>query len=248
MCSAWQPAVVRVPQAAPALTISPHPTDSIGWKVILEPRRNDSHSATHLTFPRLKRLRSRLMTIPATGDARRARSLSNASPDLARRSWVALLLVALGLNIGWELGHDGLYTCTLPAWRYLRAAGIDAALIAAVVWITRRWTGTFDGAFWALMAAALLGAAVAIEAGALATGYWAYTPAMTTLGPLGASPLVQLPATGVVTLSWSPASRRCGGTICVIPPAVERRDCAAAPLRCPPPPPRPTRCAAAVFA
>lgn len=133
------------------------------------------------------------------------------------RGWLVLAAVAFAANLSWEVAHGSLYTCELSAVRYLRATGGDVALVVAAVWSARRLVGTTPAPFWATLVGLLGGAAVAIELVALGTGYWSYTCAMPTVGPIGVSPLAQLPVTAAAATaaahrvdsrfrapSWSP--------------------------------------------
>lgn len=119
----------------------------------------------------------------------------------SNRFWVALALVAFGLNAIWEIAQRPLYAGEQPITGCLVAALPDAGLTLAAVglalWLERRATASF----WSLALGALLAAALAIEAWALSTGRWSYAPAMPTIGPMGLAPLLQLPllaALGVV--------------------------------------------------
>ena len=101
------------------------------------------------------------------------------------------------LNLVWENAHGGLYDHVIPGLRYLRAAGGDVVLVGigvAVAWRVRRFGNRAH-----LMAAVgvLTALAVIVELAALSEGRWEYTSAMPTVGPVGLSPLLQLPVTGV---------------------------------------------------
>ena len=105
------------------------------------------------------------------------------------------IALAFGLNLAWELTHGRLYARDIPTWMYLRAAGVDATLIAAAMSLARR----SERGFWTVLVGWLLLIAIGIEVWALSIGRWSYTDSMPTVGTLGVSPLVQLPLTGVVT-------------------------------------------------
>lgn len=114
--------------------------------------------------------------------------------------WLALLIVAFVLNVGWELAQAPLYGGRAPTGIYLRAAVNDALLIAvavaAGVLAARRRPATF----WPVLVGALAATAIFIEARALATGRWSYAEAMPTVATIGLSPLVQLPLLGAVAV------------------------------------------------
>lgn len=114
--------------------------------------------------------------------------------------WLALLAVGFGLNVGWELAQAPLYGGRAPTAIYFRAAVNDALLIAVAVaaglLASRRWTS----AFWPVLVAGLGATAIFIEARALATDRWSYADAMPTVGPIGLSPLVQLPLLGALAV------------------------------------------------
>lgn len=106
---------------------------------------------------------------------------------------------AFGLNLAWEWAHWPLYRCGPSRRRAAicaRMAAGDAALVASAVHATAAATRRTPRAFTPALLAALAVAAVVGELDAQRRGRWAYRPAMPRLGPLGLSPLVQLPATG----------------------------------------------------
>ncbi len=123
------------------------------------------------------------------------------------RAWSCLAAVAFGLNAAWELlqlplyaGDPGVLVCLLAA---LDDALIIVVVVVAATVIGRRW----PGAFWPLLVGALAATAAVIEVRAITGGRWAYSDAMPTLGPLGLSPLVQLPMLGTLATL---AARRVG--------------------------------------
>lgn len=118
-------------------------------------------------------------------------------------SWTRLIVLAFGLNLTWELTHGRLYAHDIPTWIYLRAAGVDAALIAGATLLARR----SGRGFWAVLVGSLLMTAIGIELWALSVGRWSYTDAMPTIGPVGVSPLFQLPLTGAVTALVADSAR-----------------------------------------
>lgn len=121
------------------------------------------------------------------------------------RWWTSLAALTFVLNLVWENAHGGLYDHVIPGVRYLRAAGGDVVLVGvgvAVAWPARR----FGNRAHLLAAVGTLTAlAVIVELAALSEGRWDYTAAMPTAGPVGLSPLLQLPATGVA--AWWAATR-----------------------------------------
>lgn len=124
---------------------------------------------------------------------RRHGPLRNESPE--GWSWTWLIAVAFGLNVAWELAHGQLYVHDIPTWIYVRAAAVDAALIVGALLLARRWSR----GFWPVLVGSLLVVAIGIELWALSIGRWSYTDSMPTVGPIGVSPLVQLPLTGAIT-------------------------------------------------
>lgn len=120
------------------------------------------------------------------------------------RHWVLLLGLAFALNVVWELAQAPLYAGRPPTWVYARAAVTDAALIGlaagAGLFVSRR----LRHGFWAVLVLGLAASAVFIELRALGTDRWSYSESMPTVGPVGLSPLVQLPLLGVasVAIAW----------------------------------------------
>lgn len=112
--------------------------------------------------------------------------------------------MAFALNLAWEFAQAPLYAGRPSTWIYVRAAVIDAVLIGlaagAGVLSLRRWRH----GFWPVLVLGLAASAAFIELRALWTDRWAYSELMPTLGPVGLSPLVQLPLLGAVAagLAW----------------------------------------------
>jgi hypothetical protein len=121
------------------------------------------------------------------------------------RWWLALGTAALATNLLWENAHGVLYDHLIPGWRFLRAAGGDVLLVAAGVglaWPLRRVGGRAHVVGTTLLLAV---AAIVIETVALAAGRWGYGDLMPTIGGIGLSPVLQLPATGLAAMwfaSW----------------------------------------------
>lgn len=115
------------------------------------------------------------------------------------RDWVWLAVVVFVLNLVWENAHGALYDHVIPGWGYLRAAAGDVILVLLPVALTRPLRRV-RMPYSACVAVVLVVVGVAVEALALAEGRWAYTTAMPTLAGIGISPLLQLPATGLVAL------------------------------------------------
>jgi hypothetical protein len=110
-----------------------------------------------------------------------------------------LLAAAFGLNLGWELAHWPLYDCG-PARRRAaitaRMAAGDAGLVGAGTAVTGLAAHRAPTPFTPTLLALLGVAAAGVELDARRRGRWSYRPAMPRIGPVGVSPLVQLPLTG----------------------------------------------------
>ncbi len=107
--------------------------------------------------------------------------------------------VAFSSNLLWELAHGRLYAHDISALMYLRAATVDAALVVGAVGLADRVADT-AAVYWLTVAGFVAIAAVGIEVWALGFGRGSYTAGMPTVGPVGVSPLLQLPATGVISV------------------------------------------------
>lgn len=122
---------------------------------------------------------------------------------------LAIFGVSLALNLAWEHLHAPLYAGyqggSITEFILLRASLGDAVIITlgALLFLyvpyvkNRRWL------VWPLG----LGMAAAIELFALHTGRWAYGPYMPLVFGIGLTPLLQLAATGWMTL-WLVAWRK----------------------------------------
>lgn len=115
------------------------------------------------------------------------------------RWWLALASVAFVTNLVWENAHGILYAHAMPGWRYLRAAAGDVLLVAVGVTAALPLRRRSRTAYLVGAAVALAVLAVVVEVHAAANMRWTYTEAMPTIGPVGLSPLLQLPVTGVVS-------------------------------------------------
>jgi len=110
-------------------------------------------------------------------------------------------LAALALNAVWEAAHWPLYECPFTVARWLRASAADAALTAATAAAAAHLGRGRPGMSWALLGGALTATAAGIELSAARRARWRYRPAMPTVGPVGLSPLAQLPLAGAVAVS-----------------------------------------------
>jgi len=113
------------------------------------------------------------------------------------RRYVTFIAIVFAMNLVWENAHGGLYDHTMSGWDFLRSAGGDVLLVlvgmvAALPW--RRASGRYRIAVVIVLTAL----AVGVELFALSVDRWTYTDAMPTLGPIGLSPLLQLPTTAMV--------------------------------------------------
>lgn len=127
--------------------------------------------------------------------------------EVGGRRFVVFLAIVFAVNLVWENAHGELYAHTMSEWDFVRSAGGDVPLvligmIAALPW--RRNKNRYIVAV--VMVLTVL--AVGVELFALAIGRWAYTAAMPTLGPIGLSPLLQLPTTAMIAF-WL-TNRPCG--------------------------------------
>lgn len=106
---------------------------------------------------------------------------------------------ALVLNLGWELAQSPLNTCPARPRTWLRAASVDALLTVAAGQFAAAGGRRSTATRWSALVAGLAATALAVELHALASGRWAYTAAMPTIGGVGIVPLVQLPALGATS-------------------------------------------------
>jgi hypothetical protein len=112
---------------------------------------------------------------------------------------------------GWEVAQMPLYAISHPLLGCLRAAVTDTGLTVAALVIARRAGARDSRAFWLTLIGLLLLAAAVIEAAALASGRWAYSPAMPTLGGVGLVPLMQLPLLAGLAVLLAGRLDRSGG-------------------------------------
>ena len=115
------------------------------------------------------------------------------------RWWLALASVAFVTNLVWENAHGILYAHAIPGWRYLQAAVGDVLLVAVGITAALPLRHRSRMTYLVGAAVALAVLAVVVEVHAAANMRWTYTEAMPTIGPVGLSPLLQLPVTGVVS-------------------------------------------------
>lgn len=143
------------------------------------------------------------MTIPdgAANTARDPVSRSRAA------TWVALAVVALVLNAGWEWVQLPLYGGPsegrphhqLPLRILGRAAVVDAVLTVAVTALALQARNRRSWLFWLVLVGGLTVLSFSIELRAQLTDRWSYSELMPQLWIIGLSPLVQLPLLGVVS-------------------------------------------------
>lgn len=134
-----------------------------------------------------------------------ARTQRTANRRLTARRAPALVAIAFGLNLVWEFAQAPLYSGRPPTAIYVRAAGVDALLILAAAALAGLVARLRAVARWPVLVGVLAVTAIVIELRALAAGRWSYAEAMPTLGPVGLSPLVQLPLLGALSVA---AARR----------------------------------------
>lgn len=117
--------------------------------------------------------------------------------------WVGLAGVAFGVNLLWEFAQSPLYAgaADLPLWIYVRAAVVDAGLVAGAAAAATLIGRRSRVAFWMVLLGALAAVAAYIEVRAVTGGRWSYSDLMPTVGVVGLSPLVQLPLTGALSVA-----------------------------------------------
>ncbi len=125
--------------------------------------------------------------------------------------WTRLAGIAFGLNLVWEFAQVPLYAGR-PPWPVCAAAAVnDAVIILVAIAVLLRLRRRPDAAFWMGLAGVLAVVAFGIELRAMLTDRWSYSAAMPMVGPVGLSPLLQLPVLGVVTAAlcrpWAPRDR-----------------------------------------
>ena len=120
--------------------------------------------------------------------------------------WVALAVVALVLNAGWEWAQLPLYGGPsegphhqLPLWILGRAAVVDAVLTVAVTALALLTRQRRSWLFWVVLLGGLTILSFSIELRAQLTDRWSYSELMPQLWIIGLSPLVQLPLLGVLS-------------------------------------------------
>ncbi len=131
-------------------------------------------------------------------------------------AWGRLVGLAFALNMAWEFAQVQLYAgrppWTVCAWAAVNDAGIILLATAALLRVRRRP----DAGFWFGLAGVLAAVALGIELRAMLTDRWSYSDAMPMVGPVGLSPLVQLPLLGVVAAAlcrpWGQARVPANGT------------------------------------
>lgn len=130
-------------------------------------------------------------------------------------AWGRLIGVAFALNMAWEFAQVPLFAGR-PPWPVCFGAAVnDAAIILLATAALLRLRRRADAAFWFGLAGVLAAVAFAIELRAMLTDRWSYSAAMPMVGPVGLSPLLQLPLLGVLAAAlcrpWSPRAERTVG-------------------------------------
>lgn len=125
------------------------------------------------------------------------------------RLFLGVFVVAFVLNAIWELLHFGLYYDLSGIAKYphlLLAIFVDAVIILVIFLIisliSKGVNWVKKPLVWNYLVVVLVGVGVAvfIEIRALMIGRWAYKAAMPTVFGIGLSPLLQLAATGILSL------------------------------------------------
>jgi hypothetical protein len=112
-----------------------------------------------------------------------------------------LAVGAFGLNAAWEVAHWPLYECAWSSPVIAAAAGVDAAVTLGIAEVASLARPRSEAGFWLALVAGLGGAAATIELRALRGRRRAYASRMPRVGRMGVTPLVQLPALGVLAVA-----------------------------------------------
>ncbi len=118
-------------------------------------------------------------------------------PIVVGRRYAAFTVIVFALNLVWENAHSGLYGHTMSGLDFLRSAAGDVLLVAVGMMAALPWRRT-SRSYRIAVVIVLTAMAVGVELFALSVDRWTYTDAMPTLGPIGLSPLLQLPTTAMV--------------------------------------------------